>query len=475
MRIIEAVNPRTGEVDFRTEAADADAVTAISKRLRSAQPQWSGDSAQRINTLAAWADALEARAPQLAEALTADTGRRLLSHFEVTGMAQRIRYWVKRFPELLAPGEERRSISAANVTYLHQKIPYALVGVISPWNFPLTLSLVDAIPALCAGCAVLIKPSEVTPRFAVVLEETIRDVPGLAEVLGVVLGDGATGAALIDNVDMICFTGSVSTGRKVAAQAAQNFIPACLELGGKDPAIVLADADIKAAADALLRSAAGSCGQACMSIERIYVDRKVFGALRDQLIEIASTLSYNTPDIHQGALYPFIDQRQAHKVREQLENALARGATLHCGGAPERIGGGYWMRPTVLSDISDDMQLMQEETFGPLLPLIPFDTEEDAVMMANSGDFGLSGSVFGEREHALRVARQLCVGAVGINDASMTALIHDIEKQSFGYSGLGPSRMGDAGLLRFLRTKALMIQHERPAPLAALDEAGLPA
>jgi acyl-CoA reductase-like NAD-dependent aldehyde dehydrogenase len=473
--MIEATNPRTGLIDFRAPAADRDAVHAVAEQLRSAQPAWSADVSGRINAMLAWADALEAHAPALARALTADTGRRLLSHFEVTGMAQRIRYWVERFPELLAPAEEKRSNSAANVSYRHQKIPYALVGVISPWNFPLTLSLVDTIPALCAGSAVLIKPSEVTPRFAAELKGTIEAAGTLATALDILVGDGNTGAALIDNVDMICFTGSVGTGRKVAVQAAKNFIPACLELGGKDPAIVLADADLEAAADALMRSAAGSCGQACMSIERIYVDQRVFEPLREQLITIAAGLAFNTPDIHRGALYPFIDQRQANKVREQLEDALAKGAVLHCGGPPECIGGGYWMRPTVLTGIRDDMLLMHEETFGPLLPLIPFGSEEEALAMANSGDFGLSGSVFGEPEHALHMAEQLNVGAVGINDASMTALIHDIEKQSFGYSGLGPSRMGDAGLLRFLRTKALMIQHDRPAPLAALDEAGLPA
>ena len=473
--MIQATNPRTGKVDFRCEAADPGDVQAAADKLRSAQPPWSADLAKRISTLTAWAESLEAHSAQLAGALTSDTGRRLLSHMEVAGMVQRIRYWAQRAPELLTPGEEKRSRSAANVTYQHQKIPYPLVGVISPWNFPLTLSLVDTIPALFAGCAVLLKPSEVTPRFAPVLEETIREVSGLSEVLGIVVGDGATGAAVIDNVDMICFTGSVTTGRKVAVQAAQNFIPACVELGGKDPAIVLADADIQAAADALLRSAAGSCGQACMSIERIYADERIFEQLRDQLIELAEAEVFNAADIHTGALYPFIDQRQAGKVQEQLEDALAHGATLHCGGPPELINGGYWMRPTVLSGITDSMLLMREETFGPLLPLIPFATEQYALCMANSGDFGLSGSVFGEREHALRVAQQLRVGAVGINDASMTALIHDIEKQSFGFSGLGPSRMGDEGLLRFLRTKALMIQHDRPAPLGVLDEGGLPA
>lgn len=475
MPIIEAINPRSGEIDYRVEATPPEAVARRARELRDAQTAWAADASARVRILNQWAGRLEAASGAIAEALTDDTGRRLLSYIEVNGMAQRIRYWTERFPALLDTGEGGRSRSAANVNYRHQLVPYTLVGVISPWNFPMTLSLVDAIPALCAGCAVLLKPSEVTPRFAQVLRETISGDPDLAAVFDIVIGAAETGTAVIDNVDMVCFTGSVATGRKVAVQAAQNFIPACLELGGKDPAIVLEDADVERAADAILRSAAGSCGQACMSIERIYVHESRFDELRDALVARAGTVDFNTPDIHRGSLPPFIDQRQAAKVAQQLEEALARGATLHSGGAPRNIDGGWWMAPTVVTDVSSDMLLMREETFGPVLPIIPFSSDTEALLLANDSDYGLSGSVFGEQDHALAVAAELEVGAVGINDASMTALIHDVEKQSFNLSGMGPSRMGDMGLMRFFRRKAMMIQNDPPATLAVLDEAGLPA
>lgn len=477
MAHIEATNPRTGDIDYRVPATDRATLATIAGRLREAQPQWQAESAARLEAMSAWADALANRRDAMARALAADTGRRFMSYLETDLMVGRIRYWVERAPALLYPPEgtpERRSSTAANVAYRHQQVPYALVGVISPWNFPLTLSLADTIPALCAGCAVLLKPSEVTPRFAAVLRDAVAAVPALAAVFDTVLGDGETGSALVDQVDMICFTGSVATGRRVAVQAAANFIPACLELGGKDPAIVLADADLDGAADAILRSAAGSCGQACMSIERIYVQRTVFDDFRARLVARAQALTINADDIHRGVLPPFIDPRQASKVQRQLEAALASGAVLHCGGMPENHGGGWWMRPTVLSGVNHGMALLREETFGPVLPLMPFDGDDEAIALANDSDYGLSGSVFGEEAHALRVAGALSVGAVGINDASLTALIHDVEKQSFAHSGLGPSRMGESALLRFFRTRALMVQRDRPASLAAMDEANLP-
>ena len=474
MSQLEAINPRSGAIDYRIAEDDPSAVAQIAARLRGNQSGWAADIDARMAAMAAWADELGSRRDAMGAALTADTGRRLMSYLEVDLMVGRIRHWVERTPQLLAEPAEGRSASAANVAYQHQRVPYDLVGVISPWNFPLTLSLTDSVPALCAGCAVLLKPSEITPRFVSVLNDSIDAVPALAAVFRAVVGSAQTGSALIDNVDMLCFTGSVATGRRVAVQAAENFIPACLELGGKDPAVVLADADLDAAADALLRSAAGSTGQACMSIERIYIHESIFAELRERLVEKANALDLNTPDIHCGVMPPFIDQRQAGKVAAQLDDAVAKGAEVHSGGAPENIDGGWWMRPTVLSGITDEMVLMQEETFGPLLPLIPFSSDAEAVALANSGDFGLSGSVFGEEKHALAVARQLRAGAIGINDASMTALIHDIEKQSFGLSGMGPSRMGDTGLLRFLRVKAMMIQRDPPTPLAALDESLLP-
>jgi acyl-CoA reductase-like NAD-dependent aldehyde dehydrogenase len=474
MTTLTAINPRSGRADYHFSASTGEEVSATAARLRAAQSAWSDDLKQRMQAMAHWAEALSAHRDSITAALQADTGRRFMSRIELDSMIERVHYWREHAPRLLASSGEQHSRCNPAVAYRHQLVPYPLVGVISPWNFPLTLSLVDSIPALFAGAAVLLKPSEITPRFAAALADSIADVPALNAVFAIVRGGAETGTALVDSVDMVCSTDSVATGRRVAVRAAENFIPACLELGGKDPAIVLEDADLTVARDALMRSAAGSCGQACMSIERIYAHERVFDALRDGLVAQAAQLRFNAEDPHAGALPPFIDPRQAGKVAAQLEDALAKGAQMHCGGPPVNIDGGWWMAPTVLTGIRDDMLLMREETFGPLLPLIPFCSDDEAVAMANDSEFGLSGSVFGEEAHAIAVASRMNVGAVGINDASMTALIHDIEKQSFRFSGMGPSRMGDSGLLRFLRTRALMIQRAPAAPLSVLDEANLP-
>ncbi len=475
MTTLNVRNPRTGEFDYQIKALSPAAVAATAKSLKLGQTAWASDLEMRMDAMSRWADAMEQLRDELAEAVIADTGRRSVSLLEADGMVRRVRYWLERTPTLLAGNDERRSHTAENVAYRLQGVPVGLVGVISPWNFPLTLSLVDAIPALFAGCAALIKPSEVTPRFAPVLQRSIDQVPELAAVFKIIVGDGATGAALVDHVDMICFTGSVDTGRKVAVRAAENFIPACLELGGKDPAIILADADLDAAADAVLRSAVGSNGQACMSVERVYVHSSLFEQFIQKLKSQAEALTFNGPDIHAGQLPPYIFARQAEKVAQQLQDALDKGATLHTGGMPEQVdGGGWWQRPTLLSNINNDMQLMQEETFGPLIPVMSFDSDSEAVALANDSEFGLSGCVFGDEAHALAVAEQLEVGAVGINDASMTALIHDVEKQSFKYSGMGASRMGDEGLKRFLKTRAIMIQRNKPASMMVFDESLMP-
>ena len=238
---------------------------------------------------------------------------------------------------------------------------------------------------------------------------------------------------------------------------------------------MLEDADLDAAADAVLRSTVSSNGQACMSVERVFAHRSVFDAFVEKLRVRAEALEFNGPDIHRGQLPPFIFDQQAGKVAEQVQDALEKGAKLHCGGVPEQLEcGGYWQRPTLLTNVSKDMLLMQEETFGPVIPVIPFDTDEEALALANDSEFGLSGSVFGEETHAMAIASRLEVGAVGINDASMTGLIHDVEKQSFKYSGMGASRMGNEGLLRFLKTRAIMVQRDKPASMTLFDESLMP-
>ncbi len=475
MKKLQVINPRTGKSDYEIPEYDRAYIERSTAKLRTAQKTWGARSlAHRCKVLGQWRDAIDRHSEEINTALGIDTGRHLMAQIETSGVLQRIDYWSVRAPEIMSQTDAGISTIVPSIRYHHNAVPYPLVGVISPWNFPITLALIDTIPALLAGCAVLLKPSEVTPRFAEPLARAIQEVPELNSVLNIVSGGASTGIALIDNVDAICFTGSVMTGRKVAVQAAQNFIPAFLELGGKDAAIVLKSADLENAATAVLRSAAGLTGQACQSLERIYVQRAVFASFLELLIAKAKRIQFNWPDSHKGHIGPFIFEDQAHKVREQLRDALVHGAHIHCGGDVQQLGGGWYCLPTVITEVSHDMLLMQEETFGPILPVLSFDETEQAVAMANDSDFGLSGAVFaGSREEGEAVAKQIVAGAISINDASLTAMANDVEKNSFCLSGIGGSRMGDQGFLRFFRKQAILYQSEKAAALEIFAEEGM--
>ena len=466
------INPRTGKPDHRITPLDAAEVIGVATALRAAQPGWAARSlADRLAILGRFSERLGAHAPAIAAALTLDTGRRQISLVEVQGVRGMIARWQREAPGLVdavtATVIPTAFPSVTAATKLH---PYPLVGIISPWNFPLTLALIDAIPALAAGCAVLIKPSEVTPRFIAPLMAAIAEVPELAAVLRLVEGDGETGAALVDAVDYLSFTGSVATGRKVGEAAARAFIPASLELGGKDPMIVLASADPVQAAHVALRASVLATGQACQSIERVYVARAIAEPFIEALVAAAKAVRPNWPDIDEGEIGPFIFARQADIVAAQIADALARGATCLAGGEIEDHGG-KWLRPTVLANVTPDMAVMAEETFGPVIPVTVFDTVEEAVALANQGIYGLSAAVLaGTLAEAEAVGVQLNAGAVSLNDGSLTSMIGEAEKTSFGLSGLGASRMGASGLMRFFRRQALLRQAGAPMPLAAWAE-----
>ena len=372
--------------------------------------------------------------------------------------------WCQQAPALLEPGDDTPT-AVPHIRVAQGRVPFTLAGIISPWNFPLLLSLIDAIPALLAGCAVLVKPSEVTPRFVPVLREALAEVPLLCAVFGFVTGPESTGEALIDQVDLICFTGSVRTGGHVAAQAARRFIPAHLELGGKDAAIVFADADIERAAQSLCWGSMVNAGQSCMSLERCYVERSVYQRFAEALGQCVAALRLNWPDIRAGEIGPIIAAPQADTIRRHLADAFAQGARALTGGQLVEHDGGLWCEPTVLVNATQQMLVVREESFAPILPLQAFDTEEEALALANDSEYGLSAAVFsGDASRALRVAQRLQVGAVSINDASLTALIHEGGKQSFGASGLGGSRMGVKSIERFYRLQAYLINDGRPSP-----------
>ena len=331
--------------------------------------------------------------------------------------------------------------------------------------------MIDSIPALIAGSAILYKPSEITPRHADPVRECFNQVPELADVVDYAMGAGATGQAVIDNVDAVCFTGSVRTGRLVAERAASNFIPAFLEMGGKDPAIVLESADLERTATVLLRGSVAATGQACQSVERIYVARPLHDALVARLAELAANVTLNTEAPDKGHTGPLIFEKQLATIQSHIDDAVEKGATLHCGGQPIEEGG-TWYPATVLSGVHHGMRVMTDETFGPVLPVMAFDTVDEAVALANDSRYGLSASVFaGTEEEGLQVARRMHGGVISVNEASLSGTVHEFEQDPFNYSGLGRSRMGPSGVERFYRHKLILTdQSTEPRGIDAYAE-----
>jgi len=465
-RPIGVRDPRTGAIDHTLVCADAAEVGAAAERARAAQPGWLALGATgRVAALRSFRDALASRDEAMLDALVRDTGRLPVSRLEVDSVLASLDRWCVRAPELLA-SDGTVPTSMPGIALRQEPLPYPLVGAISPWNFPLLLAMIDAVPALLAGSAVLLKPSEITPRFAEVLRECVAAVPELDGVLTVVDGDGATGAAVVDVVDLICFTGSVRTGRAVGAAAAARFIPAFLELGGKDPAIVCADADLDRAARAILFGGTVNTGHSCMSIERVYVAEPVADRFVDLLVARARKVGLAYPGPADGELGPVISAAQIGIIEDHLADAVARGATVHCGGEVRVLGGGAYVEPTVLTGVDHGMRIMREETFGPILPVMPFADADEAVALANDSEYGLSAAVFASTtEAAMEIGLRLEAGGISVNDASLTGFVMDGEKNAFKSSGLGGSRMGPASLRRFYRQRSFLIRDPRDTAL----------
>ncbi len=457
-KTIEVRNPRTGKYDYVIIPPPQKLLAQLCSRLRRAQKGWQQLGIEaRVAALQAWKQEIISSRDKLTEALVTDTGRLSTSILEVDSFLSTIDRWCQLAPKLIQDTAKETEIPFIQVQ--QTLVPYPLVGVISPWNFPLLLSTIDAIPALLAGCAVIIKPSEIAPRFMNPLLTALNSVPQLRDVFTFIEGAGGTGVNLIDNVDAICFTGSVATGRKVAEMAAKRFIPAYLELGGKDPAIVLESANLDLATSAILWGAVVNTGQSCLSIERIYVAESIFEKFYHQLVTKAHDLKLAYPHLESGEIGPIIAEKQGAIIANHLQDAVSQGAIIHCGGKVEELDGGYWCRPTVLTEVNHNMLVMQEETFGPIMPVMAFSTVDEAVKLANDSVYGLSAAVFAGTEfEALEVARQIDAGAISINDAALTAIMHEGEKNAFKFSGLGGSRMGAAALNRFMRKKAFLVK-----------------
>jgi len=460
---IEIRNPRNGAIDYTIHPPSRDKLEITAKEMRAAQVQWVNLSLEkRCDAMLALCDALDKYRDEIISALSDDTGRLEMSVAELEGVKGITQ--MRCATAATALGVLSEHSSDPSLRFQQQYVPLPLVGIISPWNYPLILCMIDAITALIAGSAVMVKPSEVTPRFIPAFRKAIAEVEPLNNILVVIEGGGEVGGDVVDLTDTLVFTGSVATGKIVQKRAADQFKTAFLELGGNDAAVVLDTADTEVAAEIIVRGAVENSGQLCCAIERIYSDASISAMLTDAIVGRMESLVMNTERPEIGELGPVIFEKQAVILQDQLDDAIAKGAKILTGGNIINSGGGLWCEPTVLVDVDHTMKIMQDETFGPIVPIMKFNTTQEAITLANDTIFGLSATVIGEEDAAIEVGKQLNAGGIWINDFDTMGGVGDkAEKNAFGVSGLGGSRYGPGGFMRFMRKKALVVRSHKSA------------
>ncbi|MEC3913770.1 aldehyde dehydrogenase family protein [Nocardia sp. CDC160] len=454
---LEVRNPATGALAGTVPIDSAETVAAKVRALRAAQPAWEALGPDgRKEWLLKLQDWLVDNTDRLADVLQSETGKARVDalidpafSIDLTG------YYARRAAKFLADEHPSPHSPLARVKQLTTVFrPYQVVGVITPWNFPLAMPVIDVVPALAAGAAVILKPSEVTPLSAVELARGWREI-GAPPVFEVVTGAGETGAAVVGTADYVQFTGSTATGRKIAAACTERMIPFSLELGGKDPAIVLADADLDRAAHGIAFGGLFNAGQVCISVERVYVEAPVYEEFLRKLTaavkEVRQGVDGRKPEFDMGAL---ANENQAQIVQRHVEEAVKAGARITTGG--KRTGVGTLFEPTVLADADHSMSCMTEETFGPTLPVMKVADEAEAIALANDSIYGLSASVWsGDKDRAERVARQLNAGAVNINDVFSNMFSFALPMGGWGLSGTGARWGGANGVRKYCRQQAI--------------------
>ena len=437
-RRLGLASPATREWVGEITVSTPDEVTAAIARARAAQPAWAAlPAAERAAIIARALDVLLARKDEICATVQGESGKPLVEALaiEIVPSCDFINYWAGRAAKDLA--DERVGLHGymkpLKKLYMHYQ-PLGVVGVITPWNGPFVLSINPTVQALLAGNAVVLKPSEVTPHSGGWAARVLWEAGVPKDVLQLVHGDGETGAALVSgDIDKISFTGSVGTGKKIAAACAERLIPCSLELGGKDAMIVCSDADLERAANGAVYLSMFNSGQVCVGVERIYVVDSVADEFIKLVAEKAATVTYG-----QGNdVGPMFWGRQLDIVSRHVEDARAKGATILVGGEAD-TGKGLFYRPTVVVDLTHDMDLVSEETFGPVVAIMRVTDEDEAVRLANDSRYGLSGSVFTkDPKKAMRIGKQLKTGSVVHNDA---AVIYGVAEAPFGGrkdSGLG--------------------------------------
>ena len=437
-------NPATGETIAHLPDMDAEQVHALVARARAAQKAWGeasfDDRAAVMYRARKW---MTDNRERIAKTVMDETGKTREDAFiaDVFTTADALGFWAKKAPSYL----------------ILRYRPYGVVGVIGPWNYPIANCFGDAVPGLMAGNAVILKPSEVTPLSSLLVLEGMRAAGLPDDVMQVATGTGETGAALVDGADMIMFTGSTRTGKKIMARAAETLTPVSLELGGKDPMIVLRDADLERAANTAVYWGMANGGQICMSVERIYVEEPVYDEFVQKVVDKTRQLRQGKPggaaSVELGAV-TFAPQVEI--IERHIRDAVDKGADVLTGGKASN-GPGRFFEPTVLTNVDHSMEIMTEETFGPTLPIMKVRDADEAVQLANDTRYGLNSSVFaGDPDEGERVARRLTAGSACVNDAVINYAATELPFGGSGESGIGV-RHGPGGIQKYCQVQALAV------------------
>jgi succinate-semialdehyde dehydrogenase/glutarate-semialdehyde dehydrogenase len=460
-RMLEIRAPGSGEIITAVPVEGEDAVRLAVTEARSAQRRWAQTSlGERRRRMAALARVLHRRAPDIVGRVCLETGKPEAEALAaVIVSVDLIQYYRRVGPGVLKPRRVRAGWLLGKAGYVERE-PYGVIGAIMPWNYPFIMVMDLLVPSLFAGNAVVVKPSEHTPWTAQLLPELVREAGFPDGLVQIVTGDGSTGAALIKaGVNRVVFTGSTRTGRKVGAAAGEALVPVTLELGGKDVAIVLEDADLDRAAVGVAYAAYFNAGQTCLSVERALVVRSVYDAFVEKVCAYTETLRVGAgPDRDVG---PMVTPEQLAIVEGQVRDAVAKGATVLTGGRKATEEGQVYL-PTVLVDVDPSMAIMRDETFGPVLPIVPVADEEEALAEANRLGYGLFGSVWtGDRERGLAVARRIRSGGVSVNDALSHYAVPGLPVGGVDESGFG-SRRGVEGLEEMSRVRTVLVHRWGP-------------
>ena len=460
LRKIASINPSTGEVLREMEcASDADVRQAVA-RAHAAQKAWAVvNFGKRTEILRNFQQVLHERKTDVARLIAREAGKPYIEAMltEVLVVLDATRFLIENARSFLREHPLPHGSLAMKTKAGHiLREPRGVIGIVSPWNYPLSIPAVETLAAIVTGNAVVLKPSEFTSLVGLEFESLLR-MAGVPEgVFQVVVGDGPTGAALLQSkIDKLFFTGSVPTGKKIAAAAAARLLPVLLELGGKDPMVVLDDADVDVASSAAVWGAFMNAGQTCLSVERCYVHRSLYDRFLDACTEKTRKLRVGDGQNSETDVGPMIHERQLRVVESQVEEAKALGARVMTGGTRLPDLGQNFYAPTILAGVTHRMQIMREETFGPVLPVVPFDSEAEAIALANDSEFGLAASVWTRNsDRGEAVARQLIAGTVMVNDVISCFGISEAPHGGVKGSGIGRAH-GRHGMEEMVRIKYL--------------------